>query len=366
MGDGTSGYMSLDPCPVYYNEFDREKVEWLRQLIGIRAISAGEVDGRSIHDVMPGDVSGLHRAHFFAGIGIWDYALNLARWPEEWPIWTASCPCQPYSVAGKGLGDADHRDLWPELFAILQGVKHPPHVIVGEQVSSADGLKWLDVVSGDLEGEGYAFAAIDSCSAGVGAPHIRQRLYWCGIRVCGGDGVADTEHSRCKAGGSLRRGTEAIMPFRTTERVEYAPSNERKQWRAESGKRGVERGCGVDGLGDTQIIGRLGWSYDPDLWRRELPSRPTSQTHFWSEPDWVLTRPQRVGDSPGLRPVRPGAQCLVDGDTAVMGPRRHPGFPLAEKEEAMGMRLHGYGDAINAYQAAAWVTCVLEEVMNGW
>jgi DNA (cytosine-5)-methyltransferase 1 len=29
-----------------------------------------------------------------------------------------------------------------------------------------------------MEAEKYAFGAFDLCAAGVGAPHIRQRLYW--------------------------------------------------------------------------------------------------------------------------------------------------------------------------------------------
>lgn len=53
-----------------------------------------------------------------------------------------------------------------------------PDVIFGEQVASPDGLAWLDIISSDLEAAHYACGAVDTCAAGFGAPHIRQRLYW--------------------------------------------------------------------------------------------------------------------------------------------------------------------------------------------
>lgn len=162
----------------YYNEIDPFCVEWLRNLIKEGLIAPGDVDNRDIRDVIPAELMGYDQCHFFAGIGGWSYALRLAGWPDDRPVWTGSCPCQPFSAAGRRAGFADERHLWPFWFHHVS-VCRPP-IIFGEQVASKDGLQWLDLVSADLEGAGYAVGATDLCAAGVGAPHIRQRLWFVG------------------------------------------------------------------------------------------------------------------------------------------------------------------------------------------
>lgn len=172
----------------YYNEFNKHAAQWLRNLIAAGHIPPGDVDERSIEDVAAIDLAGYTQCHFFAGIGGWPLALRLAGWPEDRSVWTGSCPCQPFSVAGKGEGFSDARHLWP-IFGALIG-QRKPSVVLGEQVSGAAGRTWFAQVRADLEGMGYASAAADLCAAGVGADHIRQRLYW----------VADSERDKQSRG----------------------------------------------------------------------------------------------------------------------------------------------------------------------
>jgi len=160
----------------YYNDNDPFAAAWLRELIKAGHIAPGEVDTRSIEDVVPADLDGFLQCHFFAGVGVWSYALRLAGWPDDRPVWTGSCPCEPFSNGGKGTGFADKRHLWPAFFHLISQRK--PVTIFGEQVASRDGLAWLDLVQSDLEGADYTCGAVDTCAAGFGAPHIRQRLYW--------------------------------------------------------------------------------------------------------------------------------------------------------------------------------------------
>ena len=160
----------------YYNEIEPFAAEWLRNLIKRGLIAYGEVDTRSIVDVRPDDLRGFQQCHFFAGIGGWSHALRLAGWPDDRPVWTGSCPCQPFSVAGKGLGADDPRHLWPHFHRLIAACRPP--VVFGEQVSGAAGYGWLDGVRSDLAGEGYACEAYDIPACAVDAPHIRNRLYW--------------------------------------------------------------------------------------------------------------------------------------------------------------------------------------------
>lgn len=119
----------------YYNENDPYAAAWLRNLIKAGLIAPGEVDERSIVEIKPSELVGFTQCHFFAGIGGWSYALRLAGWPDNRPIWTGSCPCQPFSAAGKGAGFADERHLWPAWFHLIEQCR--PSVIFGEQVEAA-------------------------------------------------------------------------------------------------------------------------------------------------------------------------------------------------------------------------------------
>lgn len=160
----------------FYSDNDARACAWLRELVANGHISEGVVDERSITELTGADLAGYERVHLFAGIGGWDYALRLAGWPAGVPVWTGSCPCQPFSCAGARRGTDDARHLWPEMRRLVDECRPP--IVFGEQVASAAGREWLAGVRADLEGLGYAVGSADLCAACVGAPHIRQRLCW--------------------------------------------------------------------------------------------------------------------------------------------------------------------------------------------
>ena len=165
--------------PAYYNENDKFAAAWLRLLIQHGAIADGVVDERSIEDVRPEELTEFTQCHFFAGIGGWSRALRLAGWEDTRPVWTGSCPCQPFSTAGKGVGYDDERHLWPSWFHLV-GQSKPP-IIFGEQVASKAGRAWLDLVQTDMETLGYITGSSDLCAAGISAPHWRQRSWFVGM-----------------------------------------------------------------------------------------------------------------------------------------------------------------------------------------
>lgn len=204
----------------YYNEFDEYAADWLENLIARGLIAPGVVDRRSIIDVRPDDLRGFRQCHFFAGIGVWSYGLRRAGVSDDTPLWTGSPPCQPFSAAGQRGGVDDERHLWPALFHLI-GERRPERFF-GEQVASKDGLGWLDLVLTDMENAGYAIWAVDTCSAGSGAPHIRQRL-----RICAYD-------LRSTAGG-----------------LQHASGDGRQQQRAEPGGWGAASGRVIDGMASS-------------------------------------------------------------------------------------------------------------------
>jgi DNA (cytosine-5)-methyltransferase 1 len=162
----------------FYNEIDPGGAEWIRNLIKEGMIPQGVVDERSIVDIEPEYLDQFTQCHFFAGIGGWSYALRLAGWDGDRKVWTGSCPCQPFSVAGEGRGIDDERHLWPAFRWLISQCR--PSTVFGEQVASADGRDWASGVRDDLEIMGYDVGIADLCAAGVGADHIRQRLFWGG------------------------------------------------------------------------------------------------------------------------------------------------------------------------------------------
>jgi DNA (cytosine-5)-methyltransferase 1 len=164
--------------PAYYNEFDPYAAEWLRNLIARNLIPPGDVDTRSIVDVQPSDLTGYAQCHFFAGIGGWPRALRVAGWPDDRPVWTGSCPCQPISSAARGRNKRleCERHLWPVWRELIAAAR--PGVIFGEQVAQAS--DWHSVVGDDLEALGYAFGSAHLPSVSIGKDHLRFRFYFVG------------------------------------------------------------------------------------------------------------------------------------------------------------------------------------------
>ncbi len=374
----------------YYNEFDPKAAAWLRELIGAGHIAPGDVDERSIVDIRPSDLIGYTQCHFFAGIGVWSYALRRAGWPDDRPVWTGSCPCQPFSAAGKGAGFTDERHLWPHFHWLIENCRPP--VVFGEQVASKDGLGWLDLVQADLEGSGYASGAVDTCAAGFGAPHIRQRLYWVGKRVehttrerrderraepsgwradigCGFGIVGDArfaglEGQRGGHSSTFGHGQGSVRPVAEASEFGGLENPVHSEWGTqhvdgEDGRNGQDdrrekthsfagTRSEIRGLADTnkQHGHARGHRASHDRGQRNEPSelresertvlRPSPTNGHWRDADWLFCRDGK------WRPVEPGT------------------FPLAHGAAARVGRLRGYGNAIVAPAAQAFIEAYLE------
>lgn len=318
----------------YYNEWDAPTAAWLRELGRARHLPGGTVDDRSIRDVRADDVRDFDQCHFFAGIGGWPLALRLAGY-ERLPCWTGLPPCQPFSVAGRGLAQADERHLAPVWLDLIRECRPP--TIFGEQVADAIGRGWLDDLFDALEGCGYACGAAVLPACSVGAPHIRKRLIFGAVRLAdapreqhdgrriGGPirwsehpdggavgGMADMHGDRCDPRREIRSlcAEHDIEYGRATHRLAHASCT---RWR--------QTGCDTCRDGSSHDASRrMGGAHGPD-------------THHggWAGADWLGCRDGK------FRPVEPGTQPLADGLPARVG------------------RLRGYGNAIVPQAAAVFI-----------
>lgn len=157
----------------YYNDVDPHACAWVRELIKAKLVPDGEVDERSIKDVKPDDLRGFVQCHFFCGILGWSLALDLAGWDRSRPVWTGSCPCQPFSKAGFGGRENDPRHLWPTFRRLIRACR--PAVVFGEQVPDE---AWMEQAGNDLASDGYAVRAEIRTAAEVGANSLRERIYF--------------------------------------------------------------------------------------------------------------------------------------------------------------------------------------------
>lgn len=365
-----------------YCEIDPFAAAWLRELIKAGQIAPGDVTETPLEDLLPHDVSRYTQVHLCAGIGVWSYALRNIGWSDNRRIWSASFPCQPFSAAGKGLGFADERHLWPLGLHLIQQCR--PDVIVGEQVASKDGLAWFDVVQADLEASGYAVGAVDTCAAGFGAPHIRQRLYWVAHSEGRGRGelwnapltrqgrhidcCGDTSSGMAYANGNQSRGrgnsrseeSQGVWakPSRRSD-VGGLANPSRSECEAGCGGDLNEEGekfekrfdadrcceCGrlADAVHDRPQGGKS--AFETGGGRRSADAggasgpRPGPTNGFWRNPDWLFCRDGK------WRPVEPGT------------------FPLAYGTPARVGRLRGYGNAIVAQAAEEFLRAALIDTL---
>lgn len=330
----------------YYNEIDPFAAQWLRNLIDAGHIAPGVVDTRSIEEVTANDLKGFTQCHFFAGIGVWSYALRRAGWPDDRPVWTGSCPCQPFSACGKRQGKDDERHLFPTWFRLISECR--PDVIFGEQVASKDGLGWLDDVRDHLERAEYAFAGFDLCAAGFGAPHIRQRLFW----VADADSQFMETSIECRERGRTEFANGCCISW-------LVDTNRDGREGRLSGRKSAQReaingsaGCNGAACGMAHAKHLQRQEPAPAGCLDELPGERNQDSKalagfggnsgtnavngFWGSADWLFCRDGK------WRPVKPGLKPLVNGLAGRVG------------------QLRAYGNAIVAPVAEAFIAAYLE------
>jgi DNA (cytosine-5)-methyltransferase 1 len=359
---------------ILYIDIDPFCCKWMENLIEAGQLPDGIVFRFDVREINPICLNEIDQVHFFAGIGGWAYALELAGWPRDWPVWTGSCPCQPWSVAGRGKGKADERHLWPEWFKLIRECK--PTIIFGEQVASPSARAWLDIVSADLESAGYAVGSANLCACGVGAPHLRQRLYWVAV-----SGEQRIEELRLQL---PKRKSAGEMPEarRSSETVDWVGNSANRQRRLREFYQSCEPTGAVGGrdlsdctMGnpDEERIRRDGgtvFETEEKTQLRNEPYRiesPSPVSGFWRNAEWLYGRDGKFrpaepepGSFPlaprlprGLGLLRPWERQLADVAGADVRSLKAAG------RNRVG-RLRGYGNAIVPHLAAEFIRAVME------
>lgn len=315
----------------YYNEWDSFAAEWLKQLIKDGLIPDGEVDNRSIVDVEPGELKGFTQCHFFAGIGGWSRALQLAGWSSDRPVWTGSPPCQSFSTAGKQKGKDDERHLWPVFFNLIRECK--PTAVFGEQVAAAIRHGWLDDLQDDFEAEGYASGAVVLPSGSIGAFHKRDRLFFTAKRVADSDSSngRGEQEPRQQAGNPWRQSNGNSGIFSSVA----DPINERPQGRIQ----GREDSQREDINGHTGCSGSTDTLGNPDSDRSQQRDEAAEtaghrdsidSAGFWSDSQTIYCRDGKYRPIP----IEPALFPLADGIPNRVGILRGAGNAIVPQAAA--------------------------------
>ena len=159
---------------------------------------------------------GLEAAGFktimFAEIDPYASAVLKKHWPEvlnvgdirnvpanRCSVLTAGFPCQPFSVAGRRLGEDDHRNEWPTVLECVERCQ--PDWFIGENVVGIKNMV-LSACLDDLAERGYQSKVFDIPACAVGL-HSVERHIWI-VAARDDIGVARHASGHCPAGGGQK------------------------------------------------------------------------------------------------------------------------------------------------------------------
>jgi DNA (cytosine-5)-methyltransferase 1 len=202
-----------------------------------------------------------------------------------------------------------------------------------------------------MEGEGYAIGASDLCAAGVGAPHIRQRLWFYardsreGLEHAARNGWDERWAEPGGWGLASRRGAGGLA-----DRDDTGLEGRWQPERGRADKCTVGANSLAGGLADADDPKRRSDAAQGNVGIRSNPGRSQgagdaegrggygdarATDDLWRDADWLYCRDGK------WRPVEPGTFPLANGSAARVG------------------RLRGYGNAIVAKVATTFIEAVM-------
>lgn len=137
----------------------------------------------------------------FPGVPIYDdlTTLNARPFRGTVDLLTAGYPCQPFSQAGRRLGEKDPRHLWPHVRRIINQSR--PTWVVCENVAGHISMG-IDKVCAQMEALAYTVQPLVIPACATGAPHRRDRVWIIARRGVGSNATSAgtcTDNARLRA-----------------------------------------------------------------------------------------------------------------------------------------------------------------------
>ena len=248
-------------------------------------------------------------------------AFDGTQWAGLVDVISAGFPCQPFSVAGKGLAADDERNMWPDTLRIIREVE-PIFVYLENSPGLLDsrGARYAATVLGELSELGFDAAWEVVPGSALGAPHERKR-WWCL--------AAHPERFKLRYEQEQKRRSDGktVAPDYGSVR-EVAPDTDRQRQLQQTQRRdeqGPRPGRGPEATSDTDSAGRQ------EQWFRlaKEAEEPAAQCGDW----WAAL---------------PDVVCMVHG--------------LANRSERIKSLGNGQIPAVAAFTFMA----LLERILSAW
>lgn len=182
--------------------------------------------------------------------------------PGEITVLSAGIPCQPYSLAGKGKGDADSRDLWEEFKRVSKLIKPRWCVIENTYgLYSRDNQRYFRRILNGFAEMGYTTSWGIWGACAVGAPHRRDRIFIVGRNTdCENDKEEQKIFRKDLNSGRICRDVSGAVGERrgtsTIQRGEFA----------ESGRAQDERRIQKSRVQPKRVRGGISYAASDELW----------------------------------------------------------------------------------------------------
>ena len=266
---------------------------------------------------------------------------------------TAGFPCQPFSVAGKGKGKDDSRNLWPETVEIIRRVR--PRYAFLENVPGLLTHKYIGRIFGELADAGYDARWCVLGADDVGAPHHRKRLWILAHSQSEfSDGVNDNtrvklEREKTSESGNSGGSNDVADSISEYERMQS--SRQRDGWKSDNRQERYKMGGFSSGLRDksgTDVAN----TNSTQLERGGVPSRVHKEDPKSSSgsSDAEMANTQRIRQQ-GSRPSGDAIHSEASGEGETVESINGSGQDLWSVEPDVGRVANGVASRANGLKA---------------